>query len=142
LVDDVGVTMAVGAGPVTGAPTGTIGFGGADFAVECAGVGPFRPSGMTMGVGVPAASPAPPPPPSFESEACAGGQSTPVGGQLSPLPDPDVSPGGGQPDPAPNSPAPEQSASATPSGTTASHPMTSHEEHAATATHRRQACRR
>jgi hypothetical protein len=69
-----------------------------------------------------------------ESSAfCAGGQSTPVGGQLSPPPDPDVSPGGGHPDPAPKSPAPEQSACATPACMTPTGPATSDAEHSATA---------
>jgi hypothetical protein len=106
-----------------GAPTGTIGLAGVDVLVdsECTAGGAFCPSGMTIGVAV-----APPLPPSSEPEIefCGGGQSTAVGGQLSLLPDPDESPGGGQPAPAPKSPAPVQSAAATPVGSTPTHPAT------------------
>jgi hypothetical protein len=45
-----------------------------------------------------------------DSDFNCGGQSTDVGGQLSVLPDPDESPGGAQPEPAPKSPAVVQSA--------------------------------
>jgi hypothetical protein len=76
---------------------------------------------MTMGVGL-----APPPPllplSLPESEFSCGGQSTDVGGQLSVLADPDDEPGGARPAPAPKSPAPVQSALATPTGSTATHP--------------------
>ena len=97
--------------------------GGVDVLVdsECTAGGAFCPSGMTIGVAV-----APPLPASSEPEVefCGGGQSTAVGGQLSLLPDPDESPGGGQPAPAPKSPAPVQSAAATPVGSTATHTAT------------------
>jgi hypothetical protein len=116
--------------PVETGPTGTIGVGDVEVLVEPepdAGVagGGFWPLGMTMGVGL-----APPPPllplslplSLPESEFSCGGQSTDVGGQLSVLPDPDDEPGGAQPEPAPKSPAPVQSALATPTGSTATHP--------------------
>jgi hypothetical protein len=113
-----------------GAPTGTIGLAGVDVLVdsECTAGGAFCPSGMTIGVA--AAPPLPPssepePEPEPEIEFCGGGQSTAVGGQLSLLPEPDESPGGGQPAPAPKSPAMVQSAAATPVGSTATHPATS-----------------
>jgi hypothetical protein len=76
---------------------------------------------MTMGVD---AVPPPAPASSPEMEFCGGGQSTAVGGQLSLLPDPDESPGGGQPAPAPKSPATVQSAAAMPVGSTTMHPAT------------------
>jgi hypothetical protein len=56
------------------------------------------------------------------SELSFGGQSTDVGGQLSVFPDPDESPGGGQPAPAPKSPALVQSALATPTGSRVTDP--------------------
>jgi hypothetical protein len=112
--------------PVETVPTGTIGVGDVEVVVESepdAGVagGGFWPLGMTMGVDL-----APPPPllplSLPESEVSCGGQSTEVGGQLSVLPDPDDDPGGAQPAPAPKSPAVVQSAWATPTGSTATHP--------------------
>jgi hypothetical protein len=75
---------------------------------ECAPMADCAPSGMTMGV-VALAVLSPP-----VSEFCDGGQSTEVGGHASALPVPDESPGGGHPAPAPKSPAPVQSAFATP----------------------------
>jgi hypothetical protein len=93
-----GVTIAVGAVPVGGAPAGTIGLGGVDVLVgsECVVGGACCPLGMTMGVdGLPPS--ALPPASSPETEFCGGGQSTAVGGQLLLLPDPAESPGGGQP---------------------------------------------
>jgi hypothetical protein len=67
---------------------------------------------MTMGVG---SAPTPPLPPLSPlslpvSELSFAGQSTDVGGQLSVFPDPDESPGGAQPAPAPKSPAVVRSA--------------------------------
>jgi hypothetical protein len=123
--------------PAAGAPTGTIGLGGVDVLVEseadaCVVGGAFWPSGTTMGVGCVSPPPPPPPPPLSSlpaSDSSCGGQSTAVGGQLSALPDPDD--GGEQPAPAPKSPAVVQSASATPTGSTA-HPMN---EKAATTSH-------
>jgi hypothetical protein len=80
------------------------------FDSECLAGGAFCPSGMTMGVDM-LSPPAPASPPlESEAELCDGGQSTEVGGQLSPPPDPDESPGGAQPELAPKSPAPVQSA--------------------------------
>jgi hypothetical protein len=87
---------------------------------DAVGGGGFWPLGMTMGVGC--ASPPPLLPLSLsETEPNCGGQSTDVGGQLSVLPDPDE-PGGAQPEAAPKSPAPVQSALAMPTGTKATHP--------------------
>ena len=88
-----------------GAPTGTIGVGGVDvlFDSECLAGGACCPSGMTMGADM-LSPPAPaslPPESELELELCDGGQSTAVGGQLSPPPEPDESPGGAQPEPAP-----------------------------------------
>jgi hypothetical protein len=109
-------------------PTGTIGVGEVEVLVESAfdeGVagGGFWPLGMTMGVGF--ASPPPLLPLSLsESEPSCGGQSTDVGGQLSVLPDPEESPGGAQPAPAPKSPAVVQSAFAMPSGNRTTDPTT------------------
>jgi hypothetical protein len=71
--------------------------------------GGFWPLGMTMGVDL-ASPPLPLSLPLSEFDFSCGGQSTDVGGQLSALPDPDESPGGAQPAPAPKSPAVEQSA--------------------------------
>ena len=104
-------------------PTGTIGVGEVEVLVESdpdggVAAGGFWPLGMTMGVGL-----APPPlsPLSLsESEPSCGGQSTDVGGQLSVLPDPEL--GGAHPEPAPKSPAVVQSAYATLTGNTATHP--------------------
>jgi hypothetical protein len=119
-----GVPVAPGV-PVAGAPTGTIGLGGVDVLVGseldgCVAGGAFWPSGMTMGVDCAS----PPPLVSLPVSASnCGGQSTEVGGQLSALPPPpDDAPGGAQPEAAPKSPAPVQSASATPAGSTA-HPI-------------------
>lgn len=75
---------------------------------ECAPMAGCRPSGMTMGVAAFASAPP------ADSELCDGGQSSEVGGHASALPVPDESPGGGHPAPAPKSPAPVQSAFATP----------------------------
>jgi hypothetical protein len=125
--------MTVGAGPVVGAPAGTMGVGGVDVLVEVPPEAPavslgwtgfdgaVWPSASTMGVDLPPAPPAPPAPLSADSELCDGGQSTLVGGQLSPPPpEPEESsPGGGQPEPAPKSPAPVQSALAGPATSTA-----------------------
>jgi hypothetical protein len=86
--------------------------------------GAVWPSGTTMGVAF-VVSPLLPPPLSLlesESELSCGGQSTDVGGQLSVLPEPDDELGGGQPEPAPKSPAPVQSAPATPAGITTIQP--------------------
>ncbi len=107
-------------------PTGTIGVGGVEELVESepdagAAGGGFWPSGITMGVGL--ESPPPLSPLSLsESEPSCGGQSTDVGGQLSVLPDPDDEPGGAHPEAAPKSPAVVQSAYATLTGNTATHP--------------------
>jgi hypothetical protein len=105
----------VGVAAAGAEPTGTIGLGGVEVLGESdpddEGVagGGFWPLGMTMGVGL--ASPPPLPPLSLsESEPSCGGQSTDVGGQLSALPDPPDEPGGAQPEAAPKSPAPVQSA--------------------------------
>ncbi|MDT5069917.1 MAG: hypothetical protein QOK02_6072, partial [Mycobacterium sp.] len=120
-----GATIVVGAVPMDGAPTGTIGLAGVDVLVvdsECTAGGAFCPSGMTIGVALPPLPLSPESDP--EMEFCGGGQSTDVGGQLSALPDPDESPGGGQPEPAPNSPAPVQSAAATLVGSRLIHPAT------------------
>jgi hypothetical protein len=109
----VGVVLVLVVVPVETGPTGTIGVGDVEVLVESepdAGVagGGFCPLGMTMGVGL--ASPPPLSPLSLsESEPSCGGQSTDVGGQLSVFPDPDE-PGGAQPEEAPKSPAPVQSA--------------------------------
>jgi hypothetical protein len=122
-VDFVVVPVA-GVVPAAGAPTGTIGLGGVDVLVgseldECVVGGAFWPSGMTMGVDCAS----PPPLLSLpESESSCGGQPTDVGGQLSALPDPDDAPGGAQPEAAPKSPAPLQSALATPAHSSA-HPI-------------------
>ena len=125
----VGVVLVVGVAARDAEPTGTIGLGGVEVLVESepdedlAGGG-FWPSGMTIGVDD-ASSPPPPPLPPLslpESELSCGGQSTDVGGQPSAFPDPDESPGGAQPAPAPKSPAVVQSAWAMPTGTTATHP--------------------
>jgi len=125
----VGVVLVVGVAARDAEPTGTIGLGGVEVLVESepdedlAGGG-FWPSGMTIGVDD-ASSPPPPPLPPLslpESELSCGGQSTDVGGQPSAFPDPDESPGGAQPAPAPKSPAVVQSAWAMPTGTKASHP--------------------
>jgi hypothetical protein len=125
----VGVVLVFGVAARGAEPTGTIGLGGVDVLVEfepdedLAGGG-FWPSGMTIGVDD-ASSPPPPPLPPLslpESELSCGGQSTDVGGQPSAFPDPDESPGGAQPAPAPKSPAVVQSALATPTGSTATHP--------------------
>jgi hypothetical protein len=102
-------------------PTATIGVGGVEVLVEsepdaAVAGGGFWPLGMTMGVGLA------PPLSLSESEPSCGGQSTDVGGQLSVLPDPEESPGGAQPAPAPKSPAVVQSAFAMPIGTTTIHP--------------------
>jgi len=112
--------------PMETGPTGTIGVGVVEVLVESEfddGVagGGFWPPGMTMGDGL-----APPSflSPSPESEPSCGGQSNDVGGQLSALPDPDDEPGGAQPEPAPKSPAPVQSALATPTGSMAAQPTT------------------
>jgi len=71
--------------------------------------GGFWPLGMTIGVVL--ASPLLPLSLSLsEFDFSCGGQSTDVGGQLSVLSDPDESPGGEQPAPAPKSPAVVQSA--------------------------------
>jgi hypothetical protein len=81
--------------------------------------GGFWPLGMTMGVGL-----APPPPLSplslSESESICGGQSIDVGGQLAVFPEPEL--GGAHPEAAPKSPAVVQSAYATLTGNTATHP--------------------
>jgi hypothetical protein len=134
----VGVVLVVALGvvPVGAGPTETIGLGGVEVLAESepdegvAGAG-FWPLGITMGVGWPP-PPAPPPlpplpllPPPLSlpaSELSCGGQSTDVGGQLSVLPDPDESPGGAQPEPAPKSPAVVQSACAMPTGSRATDP--------------------
>jgi hypothetical protein len=110
----VGVALVLGVVDMGAEPTGTIGLGGVEVLVESEsdeGVagGGLWPLGMTMGVDL--ASPPPLSPLSLsESEPSCGGQSTDVGGQLSVLPDPDDEPGGAQPEPAPKSPAPVQSA--------------------------------
>ena len=81
-------------------------------------VGAVWPSGSTIGVDLS--------PLLDESlESCDGGQSTDVGGHDSPEPPPDVSPGGGHPEPAPKSPALVQSAPAGPATTTATGASTS-----------------
>ncbi|HTI75850.1 MAG TPA: hypothetical protein VL634_12715 [Mycobacterium sp.] len=77
--------------------------------------GGFWPLGMTMGVDL-ASPPLPLSLSLSEVDFSCGGQSTDVGGQLSALPDPDESPGGEQPAPAPKSPAVVQSALAMASG--------------------------
>jgi hypothetical protein len=103
--------LVLGIDAVGAEPTGTIGLGDVEVLVEFDEVfgGGFWPSGMTMGVD--AASPLPLSPlPLSESEPSCGGQSTDVGGQLSALPDPPDEPGGAQPEAAPKSPAPVQSA--------------------------------
>jgi hypothetical protein len=121
----VGVVLVVGVAARGAEPTGTIGLGGVEVLVESepdkdlAGGG-FWPSGMTIGADD--ASPPSPLPPLSESELSCGGQSTDVGGQPSAFPDPDESPGGAQPAPAPKSPAVVQSAWAMPTGTKAAHP--------------------
>jgi hypothetical protein len=122
-----------------GAPTGTIGVGGVDvlFDSECLAGGGCWPSGMTMGAAMLSPPALASPPPESESELCDGGQSTDVGGQLSPPPDPEVSPGGAQPELAPKSPAPVQSAQAMPVGATMLHPATNQAETTAAASHRR-----
>jgi hypothetical protein len=123
----VGVALVVGVAASGAEPTGTIGLGGVEVLVESepdedlAGGG-FCPSGMTMGVDDASSPPLPPLPPLSESELSCGGQSTDVGGQPSAFPDPDESPGGAQPAPAPKSPAVVQSAWAMPTGTKATHP--------------------
>ena len=108
-------------------PTETIGFGGAEVLVESdpdeeVGGGGFWPLGITMGVDL--VSPPLMPPLSLpKSDFNCGGQSTDVGGQLSVLPPPPPDePGGGQPAPAPKSPAVVQSAFAMPTGINAIHP--------------------
>jgi hypothetical protein len=121
----VGVALVLGVVDVGAEPTGTIGVGGVEVLVESEldeGVagGGFWPLGMTIGVGL--APPLLSPLSLSESEPSCGGQSTEVGGQLSVLPDPDDEPGGAQPEPAPKSPAPVQSAYATPTGSTTTHP--------------------
>jgi hypothetical protein len=81
--------------------------------------GGFSPLGMTIGVdwlSPPLLLSLP------VSESSCGGQSTDVGGQLSAFPDPDDESGAGQPAPAPKSPGVVQSALATPTGSTATHP--------------------
>jgi hypothetical protein len=99
--------------------------GGVDVLVgseldECVAGGAFWPSGMTMGADCASAPPLLSLP---VSESSCGGQSTDVGGQLSALPPPpDDAPGGEQPEAAPKSPAPVQSALATPAGSSA-HPI-------------------
>ncbi|GAB7070695.1 hypothetical protein JCM12141A_49840 [Mycolicibacterium hodleri] len=109
--------------------TGTIGVGvGVVEVTGWAGGGGAWPKGSTIGV---AGGWASPPSESPELELCAGGQSTLVGGQLSPPPEPPESPGGGQPDPAPKSPAPVQSACAAPAGA-----MVRAAEHSTTAAYR------
>jgi hypothetical protein len=120
--------------------TGTIGVGGIEVLVESEpdeGVagGGFLPLGVTMGVDG-ASPPFLSPLSLLESALSRGGQSKDVGGQLSVLPDPDDEPGGAQPEAAPTSPAPVQSALATPIGRTATHATS---EKAAAAIHIREA---
>src|ERR1700709_1315551 len=77
---------------------------------------------MTIGVATPLS-----PPLLLDPELWDGGQSTSVGGQVSPPPDPDESSGGGHPEPAPKS-DPVQSALATAAGNTTSQLATAHAE--------------
>ncbi|WP_157850400.1 hypothetical protein [Mycolicibacterium llatzerense] len=93
---------------VHGEPTGTIGVDDvvADGFVVGGGADGFCPAGSTIGDA--ALSRLSPPPPPLLSESIFGGQSTAVGGQA--LADELPPPGGAQPDPAPKSPAPVQSA--------------------------------
>lgn len=120
-----------------GDPTGTIGVDDvvgvadeSDVPPALAVVDGFCPSGNTIGDGADSRlAPSPP-----LSVSTLGGQSTDVGGQA--FADELPAPGGAQPDPAPKSPAPVQSARAD-GGATVSHADTVHATTPAAASNRR-----